>query len=317
VARDPRLLVIAIGGGALRAAAGPAAGASGPPGLERALESVADLVAAGFRLVLTHGPSPGEQGPGPPGAGPEAAAASLDVVAAGAQGAVGYALQQALGNLCRQRQVEVAVAAIVTRVVVDRADPAFERPTRPVGPAYTARQARQLERDRGWTLVEEAGRRFRRLVPSPRPLAPCETELIRRLAESGVLTIACGAGGVPVIDTPAGYQGTDVVVETDHATERLATALGADRLVLLTGVECVAVAHGTPQAVGIERLTPVEARALLAAGEFPPGSMGPKVEAALRFVEEGGGSEAIITSLNRLRPAIDGLAGTHLVPEGR
>jgi carbamate kinase len=122
---------------------------------------------------------------------------------------------------------------------------------------------------------------------------------------------------VPVVDTPTGYRGVEAVVEGDYSTERLAAALSADRLLFLTGVDRVAVAYGTSQAVGIERLTPPEARALLAAGEFPPGSMGPKVEAGLRFVEEDGGSEAIITSLDRVQPALDGAAGTHIVRELR
>ena len=180
-------------------------------------------------------------------------------------------------------------------------------------PFYTAARAKQLARQKGWALVEDAKRGYRRVVASPRPLRVLEAEMVRRLAEGGAVPIACGGGGVPVVETAEGYRGIEAVVEKDFATEALATALAADRVIFLTAVERVAVNFGTPQEVGIERLTVADARALLTAREFPPGSMGPKVEAGVRFVEEGG-REAIITSLDRVRAAIDGEAGTHIVP---
>lgn len=302
--RDPRLLVVAIGGNALREPGGEAAPAEWLRALERSLPPLVDLVAAGFRLVLTHGHGPQ--------VGDELPRLPLDLCGAETQGSIGYTIQQVFGNLCRARGIEAPAAALVTRVVVDPDDPAFRRPTKPIGPFYTAAKARRLGREKGWTLVEDAGRGFRRVVPSPEPHAILEAELVRRLSETGAVPIACGGGGVPVVDTPAGYRGVEAVVEKDLASERLATALRADRLLLLTGVPQAVVGFGTPRAIGIERLTVAEARALLAAGEFPPGSMGPKVEAAVRFVE-GGGREAIITSLADARAAIDGQAGTHVV----
>jgi carbamate kinase len=316
--RDPRLLVVALGGGALGEPGGLATPARWGPALERALLPVAGLAAAGFRVVLTHGSRPrsGDPFPGLAPAGPGARSLALDLRGAAVQGALGYAMEQVLGSLCRRRGVEVPVAAIVTRVVVDADDPAFERPTEPIGPLYLAAQARRLRKDKGWTFADAKGKRFRRVLPVPRPLRVLEAEAVRRLSETGILPIACGGGGVPVIDTAAGYRGVEAMVEGDHAAERLATALGATRLLFLTGVDQVAVAHGTPQAVGIERLMAPEARALLAAGEFPPGSMGPKVEAALRFVEEGGGREAIITSPDHAQAAIDGNGGTYIVAPG-
>jgi carbamate kinase len=319
VPRDPRLVVVAIGGNALREPGGLAAPDEWFRALERALEPVVDLVAAGFRIVLTHGNGPqvGDELLRMELARKTVPPLSLDLCGAETQGSLGYAIQQVFGNLCRQRGMDVPAATIVTRVVVDAHDPAFQHPTKPIGPFYTVAKARQLRREKGWTLVEETGRGFRRVVPSPRPLRVLEAEIVRRLSEGGAVPIACGGGGVPVVDTPTGYRGVEAVVEKDYSTERLAAALGADRLLFLTGVDRVAVAYGTSQAVGIERLTPPEARALLVAGEFPPGSMGPKVEAGLRFVEEDGGSEAIITSLDRVQPAIDGTAGTHIVRELR
>jgi carbamate kinase len=313
--RDPRLLVVAIGGNALREPGGLAAPAEWFRVLERNLPSVVDLVAAGFRLVLTHGNGPqvGDELLRMELARREVPPLALDLCGAETQGSLGYAIQQVFGNLCRARGLEVPVATVITRVLVDPKDPAFGQPTKPIGPFYTRTKARQLAREKGWALVEDAGRGFRRVVPSPRPLRVLEADIVRRLSETGAVPIACGGGGVPVVETEGRYRGVEAVVEKDLASEALARALRADRLLFLTGVERVAVNFGTPQAVGIERLTPAEGRALLAAGEFPPGSMGPKVEAGLRFVE-GGGREAIISSLAQARAAIDGKAGTHVVP---
>ncbi len=312
--RDRRLLVVAIGGNALREPGGGGKPDEWFRALGRSLPPLVELVARGFRLVLTHGNGPqvGDELLRMELAQKTVPPLSLDLCGAETQGSLGYAIQQVFGNLCRARALDVPVATIVTRVVVDPKDPAFQRPTKPIGPFYTAARAKQLARQKRWTLVTDAKRGYRRVVASPRPLRVLEAEMIRRLADAGAVPIACGGGGVPVVETPEGYRGVEAVVEKDFATEALATALAADRLLFLTAVERVAVNFGTPQEVGIERLTVADARALLAAGEFPPGSMGPKVAAGVRFVEEGG-REAIITSLDRVRAAIDGEAGTHIV----
>jgi carbamate kinase len=313
--RDPRLVVVAIGGNALREPGGAAKPDEWFRALERSLPPLVELVARDFRLVLTHGNGPqvGDELLRMELARRTVPPLSLDLCGAETQGSLGYAIQQVFGNLCRARGLDVPVAALVTRVVVDPADPAFRAPTKPIGPFYPAAKARDLRRRKRWTLVEDARRGFRRVVPSPRPLRILEVEMVRRLCQAGAVAIACGGGGVPVVETPEGYRGVDAVVEKDLATEALATGLGADRLLILTGVERVMVGFGTPRAIGVERLPVPEARALLAAGEFPPGSMGPKVEAGVRFVEAGG-RETIITSLDRVRAAIDGEAGTHIVP---
>jgi len=312
--RNPRLLVVTIGSDALRERGRPAAPDQWFRALGRSLPPLAELVAAGFWLVLTHGNGPqvGDELLRMELARKSVPPLPLDLCGAQTQGSLGYAIQQVLGNLCRARGLDTPVTAVVTRVLVDPEDPAFSRPTAPIGPFYTKAKARQFAREKGWTLIEQGARGFRRVLPSPRPLRVLEAEVVRRLSEAGAVPIACGGGGVPVVDTPAGYCGVEALVEKDLATEALASALRTDRLLLLTGVERVAVNFGTPQAVGIERLSAPEARALLAAGEFPPGSMGPKVEAGVRFVETGG-REAIITSLAQVRAAIDGKAGTHIV----
>jgi len=289
--RDPRRIVVAIGGSALSA-------------LEPALAPLVELVALGYRLVLTHGN-------GQPAAGARAPASTLDRTAAETQGALGYAIQQAFGNLCRARKLAVPAAALVTRVVVDALDPALARPTKAIGPFYTPAQAKALRR-KGWTLAAAGRRGWRRMVPAPRPVRVVEADLVERLLLAGAVPIACGGGGVPVVETADGYRGVEAVVEKDFASEVLATGVAADRLLFLTDVERAVVNFGTPQQLAIERLTLTEARALLRAGEFPPGSMGPKVEASIRFVEAGG-REAVITVPSRARAAIEGDAGTRIV----
>jgi carbamate kinase len=313
--RDARLLVVAIGGDAWRETRRVAKPDDWFRALGRTLPPLVELVAAGFRLVLTHG-NRSQVGDAmlrmelarrslPP--------LSLDLCGAETQGSLGYAIQQVFGNLCRARGLEVPVATVVTRVVVDPQDPAFARPTAPVGPLYPPAKAKRLAREKGWAVARDGRRGFRRLLPSPRPLRVLEAELVGRLSLAGAVAIACGGGGVAVVETPAGYRGVEALIEPDLATETLATGLGAERLLLVTAVERVVVSHGTAREIGIERLTLAEARTLLTAGEFPPGSMGPKVEAGVRFVEAGG-REAIITSLARVRAALDGDAGTHIVP---
>ena len=239
-------------------------------------------------------------------------APALDLRAAEAQGSAGYQIQQALGNVCRARGVTLPIAVVVTRVEVAPDDPAFGKPTRPVGPPYSIGQAKRLGRERGWTFGGSGATR-RRMAPSPRPRRILEADVIRRLADTGTITITAGGGGVPVIETEDGYRGAEAILQEEATAGLLATALAADRLIFLTGVEQVEVGHRTARAIGVERLSLVEARALLKAREFPSASIGPKVEAAIEFVAAGG-REAIISSLPVLRAALDGRAGTRIVP---
>jgi carbamate kinase len=309
--RDPRRLVVALGGRALQGPGKPAGVEAWRRALGRSLPPLVDVLAAGFRIVLVHGaelPGDAPRRPGPGRSAPPALA--LDLRAAETQGGAGYGIQLALGNLCRARGLDVPIAVVVTRVEVWPDDPGFGRPTWPVGPPYSAAQARRLGRERGWTFLGRATAR-RRVVPSPRPRRVLEADVIRRLVDAGAVTIT--AGGVPVTETAEGYQGVEAVVQGDATAGLLATALPADRLVFLTGVDRVEVGHRTARAIGVERLSLVEARALLNAREFPAGSIGPKIEAAIAFVEAGG-REAIITSLPAIRPALDGRAGTRIVP---
>jgi carbamate kinase len=311
--RDPRLVVVALGSGVLHRGFRPAEHEARIRALERELSPLVDTARAGFRIVLVHGAGlPHEVAPrtkAPRGLTPPLA---LDGRAAEVQGAMGYAIQQALDNIGRARGVEVSAAVVVTRVEVAPDDPAFTRPTRPIGPAYSAAHARRLAREHGWTFLGKASAR-RRVVPSPRPCRVLEADVIRRLADEGTIAIAAGGGGVPVIATAQGYRGVDAMLAEDGTAAFLATAVGADRLVFLTGIDHVEVGNRTDRAIRVERLSRTEALALVRARAFPAGSIGAKIQAAAEFVDAGG-REAIITSLPSLRAALDGPAGTRIVP---
>ena len=310
--RDPRLLVVALGSRALHGGGRAPGREAWIRALERSLPPLVDAAMAGFRIVLVHGDAPPDQ------AGARARSRpvvprpiALDRRAAEIQGGVGYAIQQVLGSLGRARGVEMSVAVVVTRVEVVPDDPAFTRPTLAIGRPYPAAQARRLAREHGWTFLGRATAR-RRVVPSPRPHRVLEADVIRRLADTGTITLAAGGGGVPVIATVEGYRGVDAVLAEDATAGLLATAVAADRLVFLTGVDHVEVGHRTDRAIRVEHLSRIEALALMKAREFPSSSIGPKVEAAAQFVDAGG-REAIITSLPALRAALEGRAGTRIV----
>jgi carbamate kinase len=305
------LVVVAIGGNALRTDDGVGAPSEWFDALALSLPPLVDLVGAGHRLVLTHGNGPqvGEEMLRMEIVRPVMPALTLDLCVAETEGSLGYAIQQVLGNLLRRRGVHTPVASVVCQVVVDAADPAFGRPTKPIGAFYRKAEAQRHARDHGWSVVEDSGRGWRRVVASPRPVRVVEAGLIRALVESGVIPVAVGGGGIPVLENATGYRGVEAVIEKDLATAVLAHDLGAERVIFLTGVDRVAVGWGTPAQRFLDRLTAAEARRLLAAGEFAPGSMGPKVEAAVQFVE-GGGRAAMITSLDRVAEAMRGAAGT-------
>ncbi len=294
-------IVVAIGGNAL-IAAGEDGTWDGQ--LEHAREIAAEVVAlrrAGHQLVLTHGNGP-QVGllalamPEQP----------LDALTAMTQGQTGYLLETAIGSV----DPGVPTATLLTRVVVDRDDPAFAVPTKPVGPFYAPEEARRLALEHGWAVADDAGRGWRRMVASPRPLEVLGAAQVRTLLDSGVLVIAGGGGGVPV---DAGRAGLPGVVDKDRCSAELALAVGADLLILLTGVPRVAIDYGTRWERELERITVSNAERALSEGEFPAGSMGPKIESARHFVE--GGGHAVITTPGHLRAAVDGDDGTWVVPD--
>ena len=273
---------------------------------------IAQMIDAGWRVVVAHGNGPqvgnillqNEEARHivPP--------MPLDVCGAESQGLIGYMLAQALRNELRAKGIERPVAALVTQVVVDPEDVAFRRPTKPVGPFYTEAQARRLAQTKGYQVVEVGAKGWRRVVPSPDPAGIVEIDSVRSLVTAGVVVITCGGGGIPVARGAGGQlYGVEAVIDKDLATERLATELRAEVMMILTDVEHVVLDYGKPEARAIRRLTVAEARDLLAGGQFPAGSMGPKVEACVRFVEHGG-RRAIIANLAGGMAALRGENGT-------
>jgi carbamate kinase len=277
------------------------------------MAQVASQVAQGVRVVLTHGNGPiignillrneamANKIPPMP----------LDVCGADSQGGIGYMIQQVLQNELGRAGVTAPVVTLVTQVEVDPRDPAFGNPTKPIGPFYAPREAAELAARKGWDVRDDAGRGMRRVVPSPRPQRIVEIEVIRSLVDAGVLVNCCGGGGVPVVRKAGMLSGIEAVIDKDHTAAVLATQLHATRLILLTGVETVVRGFGTASAAPLHRLTLVEAEALLQAGEFPSGSMEPKIRAALDFLRAGG-AEVVITDPQHLSAALAGTTGTHI-----
>lgn len=240
---------------------------------------------------------------------------SLDICGAESQGSIGYLIAQSLSNaLAEAGAPEIPVAVVVTQVRVDPRDPAFEKPAKPVGPFYTEAEAKWLAREKGYRMKEDAGRGWRRVVPSPAPLEICERASIQRLLDGGAIVIAAGGGGIPVIRQADGrLQGIEAVIDKDLAAERLAEATRADAMLILTDVARVMLNYGRPDQQGLAQMTLSEAERHLAAGQFPAGSMGPKISAAVRFLKAGG-RRVVIASLGEAFAALEGQAGTVIVP---
>jgi len=277
---------------------------------------VADMVEAGWTVVLTHGNGPQvgfilRRSGIAKGVVPEV---PVDYADADTQGAIGYMFQRALYNEFQRRKIKRKVVAIVTQVRVDPNDPAFKAPTKPIGAHMTEDVAKSLAQDLGWTVHEDAGRGWRRVVASPQPQEIIELDIIEALIDLGYIVIACGGGGIPVLRDPQGeLQGLEAVIDKDFASSLLARDIRAELFVVSTGVEKVAVNFGKPDQRALERIVLADARRYLAEGQFPKGSMGPKIEAIIAFLE-GGGGRALITNPPNLGRALSGAAGTHIVP---
>ncbi len=282
-------------------------------------QHIAALVANGWGVVVTHGNGPQvgfillrselvpENAPVP--------RLSLEMSVADSQGGIGHILGQALLNELAARGLPDRVVCVLTHVVVDPEDPAFQRPTKPIGPFYTKEEADDRAVRNGWTMIEDAGRGYRRVVASPKPLRIVENDQIRTLVDAGFVVIAVGGGGVAVVETERGhYRGVEAVIDKDRASALLAASLQVPLLILSTGVERVAVHFRQPDERWLDRVTVSEAKQYLEEGEFPRGSMGPKVEAAIRFLEHGG-EEVLITTPAALERAIAGETGTRVVPD--
>lgn len=278
---------------------------------------IAPLVAGGdLRLVITHGNGPqvgfilrrSEL------AAHELHMVPLDSCVADTQGALGYHIQLALGNELRRLGLKTGTATVVTQCLVDRNDPAFAKPNKPIGSFLTKEQAEHHREKDGWDVVEDSGRGWRRVVASPEPKEILELEAVKSLLDAGFVVVAAGGGGIAVVDDGTGkLKGAAAVIDKDHASSLLARELGADLLVISTAVEKVCLNFGKPDQTDLDRMTLAEAKRYCAEGHFKPGSMLPKIQAVITFLE-GGGREAIITDPAHLGEALAGKTGTHVVP---
>jgi carbamate kinase len=277
---------------------------------------VADMVEAGVTVVLTHGNGPQvgfilRRSGIAKGVVPEV---PVDYADADTQGAIGYMFQRALHNEFKRRGLKRQVVAVVTQVVVDRDDPALSDPTKPIGEYMDQDTALSLASQLGWVVREDAGRGWRRVVGSPKPMRIVELDIIASLVAQGHIVIACGGGGIPVVeDSDGNLHGIEAVIDKDFASALLASDLKADLFVVSTGVEKVAINFNRPDQRWLDRLTLAEAKRFLEEGQFPRGSMGPKIEAIASFLMAGGERRAIITNPPNLGRALAGLTGTHVV----
>ena len=310
-----RTAVIALGGNAITRSDVPDTIANQFRHARESLDSILELARDGWRLALTHGNGP-QVGNAilrvelSRGKAPEL---PLGICVADTEGGMGYMISQSLQNALMQGGVDRPTATIVTQVLVDENDPAIAKPTKYIGQFYSMAEAHELAERNNWSVKEDPGRGWRRVVPSPSPVGIVESGIISRLVAEGVIVICCGGGGIPVYRLRDGrLEGFDAVIDKDRASAVLAHEIGADLLIILTDVEHVALDFATDQPRPINRMTADEARGYLDEGQFPKGSMGPKIEAAVEFIRRGG-RQVIITSISRAHDAVHGHGGTQVV----
>ncbi len=279
---------------------------------------IADMIEAGWNVAIGHGNGPQVglilRQSEVAAKHENIAETPLDVCGAESQGLIGYLLQQNLQNELFKRKIKQNVATVITQVLVDVNDPAFQHPTKPIGGFMDEAEAKHKAQDLGWNVVEDAGRGWRRVVASPLPKDVVELETVKALIEAGVIVITVGGGGIPVIEKENGdYVGTAAVIDKDYASSLLAQEINADLFVISTAVEKVALNYGKPNEKWIDRMTVAEAKAYMAEGHFAKGSMLPKIQAIINYLEHGG-KEALITNPDNIGRALKGETGTWIVP---
>jgi carbamate kinase len=281
----------------------------------RIAEILMTLVNSGYEMVITHGNGPqvGSLLIQNECCKNDVAPMPLDVLVSMTEGSLGYILQQSLLNELRRQDTRRFVVTVVTQVLVDEADPAFEAPSKPIGPFFSKDEAQDRAKRLGWKVQEETGRGWRRLVASPRPIKVIQRDMIRDAARSGHVVVACGGGGIPIVEKPDGrYTGIEAVIDKDLTSSVLGVDIGAELLIILTAVPNVYVDFGKPEQRALGAVTIEEIERLQAEGHFAPGSMGPKIEAVIQFLRRGG-RRALITNPESLPEAIEGRGGTHLI----
>jgi carbamate kinase len=312
------LAVIAVGGNALVTDNEHTSIRDQVAAARRLSASVAGMLRSGWRVVLTHGNGPQvgfilRRSDLAASMAPEIPRLELDMCGADSQGGIGHILGTALSAELAHADGGQPLVALITHTLVAQDDPAFQAPTKPIGSFYTREEAERLRAEEGWSIVADSGRGYRRVVPSPRPLRILELDAIATLVHAGFTVVAAGGGGIPVIEEPGGgYRGVEAVIDKDFSAAIMASALQADLLVITTGVAQLALDFGRPSQRNLARVTADEARRYLEAGEFPPGSMGPKVQAALEYLV-GGTGEVVITCPSDVVAAVNGATGTRIV----
>ncbi|MGZ3383225.1 MAG: carbamate kinase, partial [Isosphaeraceae bacterium] len=316
VKRTMKTMLIAVGGNSLIRAGEKGTVNEQLANARRTAAAIIGLIRRDYRLVVTHGNGPqvGAALLRSESASNQVPGHTLDVCGAATQGEIGYLLSQALNDELSAAGLRVPVVSVVTQTVVSQDDPAMQHPTKPVGPFYSRDDAEERKRLLGWQIVEDAARGYRRVVPSPEPIEIVELEVIRDLVNNGVLVVACGGGGIPVVRSNGGVKGVEAVIDKDRASALLATQLGADVFAISTDTDYVYLDYKKPTQRPLKLVTASEMEAYYKAGHFPPGNMGPKVESVLRFLGSGG-KEAVITTYDHLCDAVDGTAGTRIVSD--
>jgi carbamate kinase len=310
---DKPVAVVAVGGNALIRDSGHTALKDQYDAVSATTEHVVDMLVAGWNVVLTHGNGPqvgfilrrSEIAEG------QVPTVPVPYAVGDTQGAIGFMFQNAFGNELRKRRIEMPVVTLVTQALVDRSDPAFAHPNKPIGAFMTEEVAKRFASTLGWTVMPDSDRGWRRTIASPQPVRIIEAPLIERLAREGCLVIACGGGGIAVEQLPNGdLHGVDAVVDKDRASALLALEMRADLLMIPTGVERVAIRFGLPDQEWLGKITVAQAEAYAAAGHFGEGSMGPKIEALLKFVKRRPGGRGVITNTENIARAMRGETGT-------
>ena len=310
-----RLALIAFGGNALLPENERGIQEEQMKNAERAAQLMAHIVRKGYELIIVHGNGPqvGNLLIQMEEAVTKVPPYSLDLCDAMTEGSMGFMLERAITNELRRHSIDKEVITLVTQVLVDRNDPAFEKPTKPVGPFYTRYRAQQLAREKKWTVVEDAGRGYRKVVPSPKPIDVVPKWIIRDLVQAGRIVVAAGGGGIPVILNNRGlFEGVEAVIDKDYAASLIAREVKVDLFIILTGIEKVYIQFGKPDQQEMSILTVDEAQRYLEEGQFPPGSMGPKIQAAIDYITAGG-KEVVITKASHLKAALLKRSGTRII----
>jgi len=311
----PRVALIAFGGNALLPDNQRGLQDEQMRNAQKAAELMVHIVRKGYELIVVHGNGPqvGNLLIQMEEAVTKIPPYSLDVCDAMTEGSMGFMLERAITNELRRCSLDKEVASLVTQVVVDKDDPAFALPTKPVGPFYSKYRGQMLAKEKKWSMVEDAGRGYRKVVPSPMPIDVIPKGIIRDLVHAGRIVIAAGGGGIPVIINGRGlFEGVEAVIDKDYAASLLAREVGVDLFIILTAIERVYLNFGQPDQREVSVLTVEEARKYLAEGQFPPGSMGPKIRAAIEYIEAGG-REVLITRDTHLKAALLNRSGTRIV----